>query len=128
MTTVDEILSKWKTIRSALGNLICDIDGKTQRLEKLKDLEHSWQLGYDCGHQDGIKVGVASVDVDARNAVKSKWEKVEVEYANGYDLQIASMRCGNCNRWHSEVYHYGNPIEFAYYCPFCGASMREEKE
>ena len=123
MPTVDEIRTEWKGLRSALGNLICYIDGKTAQIESLKDLEHSWQKGYDVGHQDGFKAGVDSVKVEAREIVKAKWTSVEVAFADDNDLQVASMFCGNCNRWHNEVYHYGNPIEFAHFCPNCGARM-----
>lgn len=60
MPTVDEIRDEWKGIRSALGNLICYIDGKT---EQLPDLERSWQKGYDCGYKDGYKAGADSAEV-----------------------------------------------------------------
>ncbi len=120
MPTADEIRMEWKGIRSALGNLICYIDGKT---EQMPDLEKSWQKGYDCGHKDGFKAGADSVVTDKRELVKTRWAEVHVDFANDSDLQIASMLCGNCHRWHNEVYHYGNAIEFAHFCPFCGANM-----
>lgn len=124
MPTVDEIRDEWKGIRSALGNLICYIDGKT---EQLPDLERSWQKGYDCGYKDGYKAGADSVVTDNRELVKARWTEVQVDFATDKDMQIASMCCGNCHRWHNTVYHYGNPIEFANYCSFCGADMRGEK-
>lgn len=124
MPTIDEIRSEWKGIRSALGNLICYIDGKTAQIESLKDLEHSWQKGYDCGHNDGFKAGVDSAITEKREMVTSRWEEIHIDFAE--DLQIASMLCRNCHRWHNEVYHYGNPIEFANYCCFCGADMRKK--
>ncbi len=52
MPTTEELRAKWKSLRSDLGNLICQIDGK---IENLKDLDASWQKGYDCGYQDGGK-------------------------------------------------------------------------
>ena len=62
---------------------------------------------------------------DVRPVVKAKWEDVHIDRPEIADLEVASMFCPNCNRWHNEVYHYGNPIEFANYCQFCGADMRE---
>lgn len=62
MPTIEEIRAEWKTLRSALGNLICYIDGKT---EQLQDLQHSWQEGYECGHKDGIKVGLDEAATDS---------------------------------------------------------------
>jgi hypothetical protein len=56
-----------------------------------------------------------------------KWEEVEVtdisENTNLGFSAIASMRCNKCNRYHNEVYHYGNPTEMTLYCPWCGARM-----
>lgn len=125
MPTMIEIRTEWKAIRSALGNLICYIDGKS---EQLGEIENSWQKGYECGHRDGLKAGEASVLIDKRELVKTRWEEIQVEFANDTDLQIASMLCGNCRRWHNTVYHYGNPVEFANYCPFCGADMKGKSE
>ena len=128
MPTVDEIRTEWKGIRSALGNLICYVDGATAKIESLKDLQTSWQKGYDCGHQDGYKAGVDSVATDSRALVKTRWAEIHVDFSGDADLQIVSMLCGNCHRWHNEVYHYGNPIEFANYCQFCGADMKQEAD
>lgn len=75
MPTVDEIRDEWKGIRSALGNLICYIDGKT---EQLPDLERSWQKGYDCGYKDGYKAGADSVVTDNRELVKTRWDDCSV--------------------------------------------------
>ena len=47
-----EIRNQWKDLRSALGNLICAIDGKTKQLV---DMEQSYQKGYDRGYEDGTK-------------------------------------------------------------------------
>lgn len=54
MPTMDEIRTEWKAIRSALGNIICYLDGKTAQLG---DAEQAWQKGYDAGHRDGYKNG-----------------------------------------------------------------------
>ena len=63
---------------------------------------------------------------DVRPVVKAKWEDVHIDRPEIADIEVATMFCPHCNRWHNEVYHYGNPIEFANYCSFCGASMKEE--
>lgn len=67
---------------------------------------------------------------DVWPVVRGKWEDVEVTYvADKTTLpfeRISSMRCNQCNRYHTEIYYYGNPTEMAHYCPNCGADMREE--
>lgn len=69
---------------------------------------------------------------DVRPVVHSKWEQVEVLYVtenpNNMPEAIASMFCPNCNRWHNEVYIYGNPIENVNFCPYCGADNREAEK
>ena len=72
------------------------------------------------------KILLALPAADVRPVVRAKWEDVHIDRPEIADLEVASMFCPNCNRWHNEVYHYGNPIEFANYCCFCGADMREE--
>ena len=66
---------------------------------------------------------------DMRPVVRGKWEDVEVTYvADKTTLpfeRISSMRCDQCNRYHTEIYYYGNPTEMAHFCPNCGADMRE---
>ena len=69
---------------------------------------------------------------DVRPVVRGKWEDVNVrDYSTningGLPLNVASMCCSVCKRWHNEVYHYGNPTEMARFCPNCGADMREEQ-
>lgn len=56
MPTMNEIRTEWKAIRTALGNIICYLDGKTAQLG---DAEQAWQKGYDAGHKDGYKNGWA---------------------------------------------------------------------
>lgn len=67
---------------------------------------------------------------DVRPVKRGKWEDAEVTYvADKTKLpleRISSMRCNQCNRYHTEIYFYGNPTEMAHYCPNCGADMREE--
>lgn len=63
--------------------------------------------------------------VEVRHA---HWDDVEVIECEAAKLMVASMRCSACNRYHNEVYHYGNPTEMAHYCGFCGAKMDEEGE
>ncbi len=123
MPTMEEIRREWQGVRSAIGTLVCYIDGKVGQVGE--DGE-SWQKGYDSGYKDGMKAGIASVETDARIPAKAKWAEVHIDFAEDWaDMQIASMLCDNCHRWHNEVYHYGNPIEFANYCPHCGAKMKE---
>lgn len=62
---------------------------------------------------------------DVRPVVRAKWEDVHIDRPEIADLEVASMFCPHCNRWHNEVYQYGNPIEFANFCPHCGAKMEE---
>ena len=49
MPTIEEIRTEWKTIRSALGNLICYIDGKT---EQLGDMDAAYCKGYNNAKQE----------------------------------------------------------------------------
>lgn len=60
-----------------------------------------------------------------RENVKSKWEDVEITMIteDNAPSEIMSMFCPVCRRYHNEVYHYGNPIENANFCPRCGADM-----
>ena len=59
-----------------------------------------------------------------------RWEDVEVRFEDELKenpvTAVASMFCPNCKRWHNEVYFYGNPVEMARYCGFCGAMMDVE--
>ena len=67
---------------------------------------------------------------DVRPVVRGKWEDVEVTYvADKTTLpfeRISSMRCNQCNRYHTEIFYYGNPTEMANFCPNCGADMRPQ--
>lgn len=87
MPTSEEIRDEWKTIRSALGNLICYMDGKA---ESLKSLDEAYQKGindgsldakervsaaFQCGYSDGlhdaweIATRIAAMDVHERARV-----------------------------------------------------------
>ena len=69
---------------------------------------------------------------DVRPVLRGNWEDVEVQYiADKTTLpfeRISSMRCNRCNRYHTEIFYYGNPTEMAHFCPNCGADMREEQD
>lgn len=62
---------------------------------------------------------------NVRPVVRAKWEDIHIDRPEIADLEVASMFCPNCNRWHNRVYHYGNPVEFENFCSFCGAWMGE---
>ena len=79
------------------------------------------------GHTEEDVTRLLSLDV--RPVVRGKWEDVEVTYV-AYKTtlpfeRISSMRCNQCNRYHTEIYYYGNPTEMAHFCHNCGADMRE---
>lgn len=65
---------------------------------------------------------------------KGKWEQVSVSYMSEMDeesrevIAIVSMFCPQCNRYHNEVYIYGNPTYGVNFCPNCGADMRGDTE
>ena len=67
---------------------------------------------------------------DVQPVKHGKWDAVEVEdvstKSNLPITTIASMWCNQCNRFHNEIYYYGNPTEYANYCPHCGARMDGE--
>lgn len=58
---------------------------------------------------------------------RKKWERVEVIPITEVNTPhaVASMYCPNCERYHNQVYFYGNPIENVNFCPYCGADMRD---
>ena len=66
MPTIEEIGTEWKTVRSALGNLICYIEGKTTQLQ---DMSEAYRKGYN----DGIEK--CSLDVK---------DRVSCAYQDGY--------------------------------------------
>ena len=90
---------------------------------------HASPHKYVCAEVETIKAIPAA---DVRPVVRGKWEDVEVTYvADKTTLpfeRISSMRCNQCNRYHTEIYYYGNPTEMAHFCPNCGADMREEQD
>ena len=54
---------------------------------------------------------------DVRPVVRAKWEDVHIDRPEIADLEVATMFCPHCNRWHNEVYNYGNPVEGVNFCP-----------
>lgn len=68
---------------------------------------------------------------DVQPVKHGKWDVVEVEdvstKSNLPITTIASMWCNQCNRFHNEIYYYGDPTEYANYCPHCGAMMDGEE-
>lgn len=85
------------------------------------DLSRAYQDGYNAGYADAL------AEKDVRPVVRGKWEDIEVtDVADKTTLpitSIVSMRCTECNRYHSEVYFYGCATEHIRYCPNCGAKM-----
>lgn len=65
---------------------------------------------------------------DVRPVVKAHWEDVDVSFIDSKNTvglhAIASMFCPVCERYHNEVYWYGEPTDGVNYCPNCGADMR----
>lgn len=71
MPTVEEIRSEWKTLRSALGNLVCSIDGKA---EQLKSLDEAYQKGVNDGSLD-VKARVGAAFQSGYNdGLNDAWE------------------------------------------------------
>lgn len=71
MPTVEEIRGEWKGIRSALGNLICYVDGKT---EQLKSLDEAYQKGVNDGSLD-VKGRVSAAFQNGYNeGLLNAWE------------------------------------------------------
>jgi DNA-directed RNA polymerase subunit RPC12/RpoP len=88
--------------------------------------------GIGCVH-GGIRAAIKSVidavpAADVEEVKHGHWE--EVETVSYEEHEVASMRCSECDRYHNEVYHYGDPTEMAHRCPYCGAKMdgKENKE
>lgn len=62
---------------------------------------------------------------NVRPVIYGHWLEVTVEDTG--NMLVASMRCDQCNKFHNEVYHYGDPTEMAHFCPFCGADMQKRR-
>ena len=118
----------------------CDICSKLQAAEAIEERDrHILTLQHEMMAEaeshialvEQLNKQIEELQADVRPVVRGKWEDVNVrDYSTningGLPLNIASMCCSVCKRWHNEVYHYGNPTEMAHFCPNCGADMREE--
>ena len=71
MPTVEEIRDEWKGIRSALGNLICYVDGKT---EQLKSLDEAYQKGVNDGSLDAKERVSAAFQSGYNDGLYDAWE------------------------------------------------------
>lgn len=96
--------------------------------------EHHYLLSDSYNSRDwgmftiGIDQAIDDVPAaDVRENVKATWENVEITqtdvHLGNLPTAITSMFCPVCKRYHNEVYFYGNPIEMARFCGFCGAQM-----
>ena len=97
--------------------------------KRIVDDINTWSSGW----RDYAKLQMDSIPAaDVREVARGKWEEVEVTDVSAKTnlplTAIASMRCSVCNRYHNEVYYYGDPTEIAHYCPNCGASMEVEHD
>lgn len=92
MPTFEEIRTEWKGVRSALGNLICYMDGKIQQLQSLGN---AYEKGYDEGSANAFGNGY-----DA--GLKAAWEAAirltfnmterEAEKALGVDYAPTALK------------------------------------
>lgn len=102
----------------------------TDSADSLAFIQHDIEQELKCAstHFDIVSVEEAedAPAADVAPVVHAHWEDVSVDDEGS--MLIASMFCPACNRWHNEVYHYGNPTEMAHYCPNCGAKMNERSE
>ena len=71
MTTSEEIRDEWKAIRSALGNLINYLDGKT---ESLKSLDEAYQKGINDGSLDAKERVSAAFQCGYSDGLHDAWE------------------------------------------------------
>ena len=86
-----------------------------------------YDIAVCAGLNTAIRVIKSLPAVDVRENVRATWENVEITqidvYLGNLPTAITSMFCPVCKRYHNEVYFYGNPIEMARFCGFCGAQM-----
>ena len=71
MPTIDEIRTEWRGIRSALGNLICHVDGK---IESLKSFDDAYQSGYNDGLLNAWENATRIVEMDVHERAKVFFE------------------------------------------------------
>lgn len=82
-----------------------------------------------CRLNDALNALDDTPTADVEKVRHGEWEDVACYDAEEIGVtEIASMRCNKCERFHSTVYRYGNPIEMMNYCPFCGAKMDGEND
>ena len=102
---------------------------REEAVKKIQDdiyLHHDYLSGE---YRKALKLAMTVLEQPERK--KGKWEQVSVSYVSEMDeesrevIAIASMFCPQCNRYHNEVYIYGNPTYGVNFCPNCGADMRE---
>lgn len=108
MPTMNELRTEWKGIRSALGNLICYVDGK---VAQLGEAEQTWQKGYDCGHKDGYEQGWSDcVDCEGKRKKTNREVFAEVfPEADGLSKLVDVMDAPNgkafkLSKWWDEPY------------------------
>ena len=63
---------------------------------------------------------------DVQLVVRGKWEERKVFTGKGNVDMIQSARCNKCGKYHTTPYLYY--FTDYYFCPNCGAKMRENKE
>ena len=71
MPTIDEIRTEWKGVRSALGNLICYMDGK---VESLKSFDEAYQKGVNDGSLDVKERVSAAFQSGYSDGLHDAWE------------------------------------------------------
>lgn len=93
MPTIEEIRTEWKGIRSALGNLICYMDGKTEQLKSFDEayqkgvndgsldvkerVSAAFQSGYNDGLHDAWEIATRIVAMDVHERAKAFFENAE---------------------------------------------------
>lgn len=112
MPTIEEIRTEWKGIRSALGNLICYMDGKTEQLQSFDEayqkgvndgsldvkerVSAAFQSGYNDGLHDAWEIATRIVTMDVHERAKVFFENAEAvtaeepfkRYTAGEALQL----------------------------------------
>lgn len=96
MITIEEMDSRWKEIRSDLGNMISWVDGKMEHLK-------SWNKAYDRGHADGYELGLdEGVKQGAELAAMHGSDGSEDAWAQGVDFGVHAV-WETVKAWSSEM-------------------------